>query len=691
MQQSVHGLHRAIPWLFCTALSIGVGIKGASAQSLAQIAVPTAPMGWASWNAFGTQISEAIIERQALALSNFNATLSYPTPKYNRLNIDDGFWMQSSGRNADGSPKIDPALWTNGTLTASVNTIHSLGLKAGAYTDAGSTGCAGAGGSEGYYNADFLRFAQQGFDFVKVDFCGGRTEGLDPKNTYAAVVQALQSAMAQTRRTLYMSVCDWGFYGPPGYTDSAMGPWTWAPGIDLIPADTWRTADDITFSVGTGATASFLDVLHNFHANNHPEAQHTGFYNDPDMMVVGLNGLDASTTARVQSRAHMSLWAVGGSPLILGLNLQTQLGDPTLRAIVGNSQAILIDQDPRGLPAIQVAAPAAGLEVWARLLSGSGNRAVVLLNTTSSTAAISVTSTQLGLLANAAMSIKDVWSRSTTIVTGTYTASVPANGAALLLVNGADVAAKAASLSKGVSAAGFVTYQASATPTTLANQAAINQGPTHLDIAYQNLSSATLAMSMSSNGGAATMVSFPPTGAAPASTVSVVNNLTAGSANTISFTAATLNAAPVLSGVSVVAGPVPAFQPAYQADSKTNTLSGTAVVAACSACSDGNKIGYIGSSGGQSGTLTFNNVTAPAAGNYRILVGYIDGGPDRQATVSVNGGAGQSFNFPSGKDWNTVQVAPIFVTLNKGANTLTFSNPSNYAPDISALTQPVAD
>jgi alpha-galactosidase len=688
MQQSVDGLRRAIPWFFCTALSIGV--DGASAQSLAQIAVPTAPMGWASWNAFGTQISQAIIEQQALALSNFNATLSFATPKYNRLNIDDGFWMQSSGRNADGSPKIDPTLWTNGTLSASVNYIHSLGLKAGAYTDAGSTGCAGAGGSEGFYNADFLRFAQQEFDFVKVDFCGGRTEALDPKNTYAAVVQALQSAMAQTQHTLYMSICDWGFYGPPGFTDSAKGPWTWAPGIDLIPADTWRTADDITFSVGTGASASFLDVLHNFHANNHPEAQHTGYYNDPDMMVVGLNGLDASTTARVQSRAHMSLWVVGGSPLILGLNVQTLLGDPTLRAIVGNSQAILIDQDPRGLPAIQVSAPAAGLEVWARLLSGSGNRAVVLLNTTAATAAISVTSTELGLLANAAMSIKDVWSNSATIVTGTYTASVPANGAALLLVNGTDVAAKAASLSKGVSSTGFVTYQASLTPTIVANQATISQGPTHLDIAYENASNATLIMAMSSNGGAATMVSFPPTGAAPASTVSVVNNLTAGSANTIGFTAVTLNA-PALSGVSVVAGPVPAFQPAYQADSKANTLSGTAVVAACSACSDGNKVGYIGSSGGQSGTLTFNNVTAPAAGHYRILVGYIDGGPDRQATVSVNGGGGQSFNFPSGKDWNTVQVAPILVTLNKGANTLTFSNPSAYAPDISALTQPVAN
>ena len=53
----------------------------------------------------------------------------------------------------------------------------------------------------------------------------------------------------------------------------------------------------------------------NFYGNLFPEAQHTGVYNDADMMLAGF-GLTAA-----QDQTHMSLWAISGAPLILGLDL----------------------------------------------------------------------------------------------------------------------------------------------------------------------------------------------------------------------------------------------------------------------------------------------------------------------------------------------------------------------------------
>ena len=43
-------------------------------------------------------------------------------------------------------------------------------------------------------------------------------------------------------------------------------------------------------------------MLTNFDRGLHPAAQHTGYYNDPDMLMVGMNGLSAA-----QNRLHMGL------------------------------------------------------------------------------------------------------------------------------------------------------------------------------------------------------------------------------------------------------------------------------------------------------------------------------------------------------------------------------------------------
>jgi hypothetical protein len=117
----------------------------------------------------------------------------------------------------------------------------------------------------------------------------------------------------------------------------------------------------------------------------------------------------------------------------------------------------------------------------------------------------------------------------------------------------------------------------------------------------------------------------------------------------------------------------------YEAESSTNTLAGGAKIAACSACSGGQDVGYIG----DGGTLTIPDITATTAGSYTMAVNYIDGDAGRSAVITVNGTATTvAFTGSDNNNWDQVQTQNITVNLNTGTNTIEFSNPSAYAPDI---------
>src|SRR3954453_21068081 len=138
--------------------------------------------------------------------------------------------------------------------------------------------------SEGHYEQDFLQFARWGFDYAKVDWCGGDKENLDPAVQYAEIARAIARAEKITGHWLYFSLCEWG----------KQSPWTWAPRVGGAPADVWRTSGDIVDPIVAGQAhadrkAGFDKMLANFDQGIHPEAQHTGFYNDPAMMVIGIS------------------------------------------------------------------------------------------------------------------------------------------------------------------------------------------------------------------------------------------------------------------------------------------------------------------------------------------------------------------------------------------------------------------
>jgi hypothetical protein len=398
------------------ALVAGLVIAGQPQFAAAVASIPAPPLGWDSWNTFAARINASVIRQQTDAM----VASGMRDAGYQYVNIDEGWWQGT--RDGAGNITVDTNEWPGG-MSAIADYIHSKGLKAGIYTDAGRDGCgfyfptgrpaAPRSGSEGHYDQDFLQFSRWGFDYVKVDWCGGDAEGLNPRTTFQSISAAVDRATAQTGRPMVLSVTEWGIQSP----------WDWAPAISSL----WRTSGDIIFF---GESPSMARVLANFDAAQHPAAQSQGHYNDPDMLIAGMPGFSDA-----QNRTHMSLWAISAAPLIAGNNLATMSANT--RAILTNREMLAIDQDPLGRQGVKVAEDQSGLQVYSKVLAGTGRRAVVLLNRTGSTASITTRWSSLGLTGSA--SVRDVWAAADrgSFTTG-FTTSVAAGQAVLLTVAGTD-------------------------------------------------------------------------------------------------------------------------------------------------------------------------------------------------------------------------------------------------------------
>ncbi|WP_241018250.1 alpha-galactosidase [Paraburkholderia sp. Tr-20389] len=384
-------------------------------------------MGWSSWNSLGEGVSYDVIRTEADGLAALNTHITSGA-RYEYVNIDEGWW-RSGQRDESGNFIVDTTQWPGG-MRAIARYIHDKGLKAGIYIDAGPQGCGKrpdgthfVGSDFAHYDHDFLQFAQWGFDFVKVDFCGGLSKNYDPETTYRAIAQAIRRAHSQTGRLMTFSLCDGGMIPTSKlFPDYGEGPWVWGAGVGTM----WRTTRDITPDFGS--------VTYNLAGNYHPDGQHTGYYNDPDMMVAAM-GMSA-----VHDQAHVSLWAIAGAPMILGNDLAKRLAADTARLLT-NPEVLAIDQDALGLQGLLVA-QSGSQQIWAKLLAGTGQRAVVLFNNSTTDAQMVVTWDALGLVPSSQASVRDVWTRKDLgRFTASYTApDVPAGGVTMLTVSGTETA-----------------------------------------------------------------------------------------------------------------------------------------------------------------------------------------------------------------------------------------------------------
>lgn len=188
-------------------------------------AIATPLMGWSSWNAFRVDISEDIIKNQA----DLMVRTGLKDAGYTNVNIDDGFFDE---RDSTGIMKANAKRFPNG-MKPVVDHIHGLGLKAGIYTDAGNNTCGSmsdkdrAGVGAGIYGHELqdaqLYFGDWGFDFIKIDYCGGSHLGLDEKERYTSIRESID----QVNKDVSVNICRWAFPRDMGGGCSVLMAYQW--------------------------------------------------------------------------------------------------------------------------------------------------------------------------------------------------------------------------------------------------------------------------------------------------------------------------------------------------------------------------------------------------------------------------------------------------------------------------------
>lgn len=430
---------------------------------------PTPPMGWNSWNAFGTDVSEdKVIGAAAVIVRSGLADLGY---RY--INIDDGWWLRR--RIADGRmivrTSIFPSARTGGPDETSfrpfTDRLHAMGLKAGIYSDIGRNACSQAWspgnpnlpegtvaerevGLYGRVAQDLpLYFHDWNFDYIKVDACGlsafgpdrtavqeGRFRTLAPlivdqkiNLTNVAAVRGLYTEVRDTLRQVrpagdfVLSLCNWG--------SANVRSW----GKDI--GTTWRTSNDIA--------PSWTRMLHTFDSVSTRELYAgPGRWNDPDMLEVGNGDFDENHV--VQARAHFSLWAIEAAPLLIGYDLRK--APQAILDILGNAEVIAVNQDRAGNQGV-IAHSGDDYQIIVKTLEKRGEKAVVLFNRTSQPAEIELNAAHLKMAADQPIAVRDLWAhRDLGAFTGSRTVMLQPHEAAMFRVSGTPLLADGRYLSE---------------------------------------------------------------------------------------------------------------------------------------------------------------------------------------------------------------------------------------------------
>lgn len=274
--------------------------------------------------------------------------------EYRYINIDDGFFGY---RNSKGVMQTHPERFPNGLKHIS-EYIHSLGLKAGIYSDAGSNTCGsiwdndknGVGsGLYGFEHQDAeLYFNDWGFDFIKIDYCGACQElELDEEKRYTEIRKAIDKVAGNH---VSINICRWAFPG------------TWAKDL----ASSWRISGDIHPNWNSVKYIIGKNLYLSAYAGD-------GHYNDMDMLELG-RGMTQN-----EEEVHFGMWCIMSSPLLIGCDM-TNIPAQSLD-LLKNTELIALNQDRLGLQAYVVQHEGEGYVLVKDIDQLRGNvRAVALYN-----------------------------------------------------------------------------------------------------------------------------------------------------------------------------------------------------------------------------------------------------------------------------------------------------------------------
>jgi alpha-galactosidase len=435
-----------IAWIFLLA-----GIARANEMSKFLDWVPTPPMGWNSWDCYGTTVTE----QQTRANADYMAAhLAGHGWQYIVVDIQ---WYEPDAKGWEYRPNAKLVMDQFGRLLPAPNRfpsaaggkgfkpladyVHSKGLKFGVHILRGipreavarnlpiygSTAHAAdvadktstckwnpdmygvdmsKPGSQEYYNSIFSQFAEWGVDFVKVD---------DLSRPYHKdEIHAIRKAIDNSGRPMIFSTS-------PGPT-----PLDQAADISAN-ANLWRISDDLWDQ---------WPLLKDQFQRCADWARYSGegHYPDADMLPLGaiLVSRNPGTTGPTTHFSHdeqctlMTLWSICRSPLIFGGDLARM--DPFTLSLLTNNEVLAVDQHSSGGRELF---RTDDLIAWTAYVAGSDDRYLAVFNAAEGDpTAISVSLNQLGFTGQC--KVRDLWKRKDIgAVYEEFAPVIPSHGAGL--------------------------------------------------------------------------------------------------------------------------------------------------------------------------------------------------------------------------------------------------------------------
>lgn len=356
----------------------------------------TPPLGWNSWDCFGTTVTEQQVKEQADAMAKYLLPSGY---KYLTVDIQ---WYEPEAKGHAYDPKATLTMDEYGRLTpglkkfpsaangigfkALADYVHSKGLKFGIHIMRGiprqavekntpvfgtavkaqdiaikTSTCAwnpdmygvDATKPEGqaYYNSIVQMYADWGVDFIK---CDDISRPYD--NVQQAEIEALRKAIDKTGHPIILSLS-------PGATPVKMGEHV------MNHANMWRITDD--FWDRWGLLLAMFERLDAW-----TPYRGAGHFPDADMLPIGIVEFKRPTNfSKNEQYTLMSLWAIGRSPLIFGGDM-TKLDDFT-KEMLTNPEMLKVNQHSTNNRQVS---RDKNLVVWTADVPGSKDKYVALFN-----------------------------------------------------------------------------------------------------------------------------------------------------------------------------------------------------------------------------------------------------------------------------------------------------------------------
>jgi alpha-galactosidase len=397
----------------------------------------TPPMGWNSWDSFGTTIGEADVK----ATAEWMATNLKPYG-WQYVVVDEGWFLGNPTADTNATPSQymldefgryipDPKRFRSAAQRAGfkplADYVHSLGLKFGIHIlrgiprqaveknlpVAGSSYHAAEVGarsdvcpwnhdnygtdaanpaSQAYYDSIAQLYASWGVDFVKADCISSRPYKGDD-------IRMLSTALHKTGREIVLSLSP-GEAPIEKVDELRQYSQSWRISDDVW--DVWRSQED--FPQGVFNQIPRLEKW--------VGTAQSGHWPDADMLPIGYLGpapgwekVRASRLTHDEQRTMLTLWCMFRSPLMVGGNLLQS--DAWTTALLTNSEVIAIDQEST---ANRAAVTTDSIVIWTAQAKNPKQQYVAVFNRSEMQQSVRYSWKDLGLSANK-YKLRDLWLR----------------------------------------------------------------------------------------------------------------------------------------------------------------------------------------------------------------------------------------------------------------------------------------